>query len=194
MENSGFSIQSAAEATRRMGRFGLVLGICLAILGLMVVVRPDVPLLLLGVLIGIELLFLGVLRVVAGASGEGLSVMMRALIIIGGVLTGVAGLICLFGPGLPLTFLAVLLGVGWLIDGIANVIFTVRHSDRSSGLAQIIFAVCSILAGLVVIIWPGKSLLLMTQLVGIIFIALGVVAVVTAYPQLRAQKENIKTS
>jgi len=187
VEDSGFSIQGAAEVTRRMGRFGLVLGVCLAILGLMIVIRPDVPLLLLGILIGIELLFLGVIRIVAGATGDGTGRNVRILIIAGGALTSIAGLICLFSPSLPLTFMAVLLGIGWIIDGVANLISNLRGPEGQSRLASIVFAVCSILAGLVVIIWPTKSLTLMTQLIGIIFIVLGVIAIVTAYPQLRAK-------
>ncbi|QDP96712.1 HdeD family acid-resistance protein [Microlunatus elymi] len=190
MAEQGSAIQSAAGFARRLGWFGVVLGVCLIILGLIVLIRPGASLLLLAILVGIQLMFLGVVRVISALTSKTVSTVWRVLVIIAGVLTAIVGIICLLRPEKSLSLLAILVGIGWLIDGVATIVSAfLAPRKRRARVSQVIFGLCSLIAGIIVIVWPEKSLVVMTQLVGVILIVLGVLAISVALPQVRAKDE-----
>ena len=90
-------------------------------------------------------------------------------------------MICFTRPQAPLIFFAILLAVGWIADGIADLArgFT---GERSGGERTylIILGVVSILAGLVVAIFPGPTLVLFAQIAGVALLIIGVVTCLSA--------------
>ncbi|HEY9293989.1 MAG TPA: DUF308 domain-containing protein [Microlunatus sp.] len=191
MSEQGSTIRSAAGFARRLGWFGVGLGVCLIIVGILVLIRPGASLLLLAILVGIQLLFVGVVRVISAITGKGASTRWRAMVIIAGGLTAVVGIICLLRPQDSLVLLAILVGIGWIVDGVATVLSAfLAPKEGRSRVSQTIFGLCSLIAGIIVIVWPEKSLAVMTQLVGVILIVLGVLAIVAALPQVRATDEG----
>ena len=191
MAEEGSTFRGAAGFVRRLGWFGVVLGVCLLIVGILILLRPGASLLLLAILVGIQLLFVGVVRVISAITGKGASGVWRTMVIIAGTGTGVVGIICLLRPEDSLAVLAILAGIGWMIDGVATVLSAfLAPKERRSRASQTIFGLCSLAAGIIVIVWPERSLVVMTQLVGVILVVLGVLAIGAALPQVRAADEK----
>jgi uncharacterized membrane protein HdeD (DUF308 family) len=143
----------------------LLLGGASAVLGGLLVLWPDVSAATVAVLFGIQLLLHGVVRIVQSflvgdSAGE------RVLLTLLGVLSVAAGVLCLRHPLQTVAALALLVGLFWLIGGLIEICRAVTGravrswSDALSGLL-------GALAGLVVLCWPGPTVLVLTVLVGI---------------------------
>ena len=103
------------------------------------------------------------------------------------MLSIVAGIICLFRPNASLVVIAIFIAIGWIAEGIAALVQGFG-SDRTTGtrVFLIVSASSSILAGLVVAIFPGSSLVLLTRLAGIMLIVIGIAELVAAFMARRA--------
>jgi uncharacterized membrane protein HdeD (DUF308 family) len=147
----------------------LGMGVVLIILGLVVVANIWESIQFVGILIGIVLLFLGVVGVAAGAKRGGGWMLAPIVAIVGGV-------ILLFWPGLTLKALAVIVGLtliawGGVQSGIAIA------SARDGRMGMLVSGVLILLLGVVVVAWPGPTLALLTTLFGAAVILAGAAAV-----------------
>ena len=95
------------------------------------------------------------MRIVLAASVSDLPRGLKILSVVLGILTIIAGVICFTRPQASLVILAILLAAGWIADGIADLArgFTGQRSGERTYL--IVLGVVSIVAGLVVAIFPG---------------------------------------
>ncbi len=122
---------------------------------------------------------------------------MRKLILVQGVILLVVGLILLLFPAASLTTLVFILGVYWLIEGLATVYsaFQQRNSYKYWWWALITGGL-GIVAGIIVLAKPGSSTVFTTSflvsLLGIIAIINGVSALLTAN-QMKKRQLNGKT-
>ncbi|GAB3756353.1 HdeD family acid-resistance protein [Microlunatus parietis] len=165
----------------RLGGLAIVLGVLTAVLGILVMVWPGQTLLIIAVLFGLQLLFVGAFRIMVAVTTRAAPNWWRGLVGVLGGLTVVAGIICFVRPGTSLLVIAILIAAGWLVDGVTSIVSGVV--DNWAGLqrvAQIVFGVISILAAIVVLIWPSTSLLLMTSVGGALLVVLGVAIIVVA--------------
>jgi uncharacterized membrane protein HdeD (DUF308 family) len=177
---SNVSDSTASGKARHTG-LRLAIGILSIVVGILVIARPVNTLVFVAVLFGLQLIILGVVRIVLGASTSGLPRWLKILSIILGILTIIAGVICFTRPQASLIILAILLAAGWIADGIADLArgFT---GERSGGERTylIILGVVSILAGLVVAIFPGPSLVLLAQIAGVALLFIGALTCLSA--------------
>ena len=171
---------TTTEKTRHTG-LRLTIGILSIVVGILVIARPVDTLVFLAVLFGLQLLILGAVRIVLGASTSGQPRSLKIVSIVLGILTIIAGVICFTRPQASLIVLAILLAVGWIADGIADIVRGFR-GERSGGQRTyvIILGVVSILAGLVVMIFPGESLVLLAQIAGVALLVIGALTCVSA--------------
>lgn len=169
------------------GGLGIAVGVLTIVLGLLVLFLPRATLLLVAVLFGLELIVLGVLRIVVGARAPKQAGALRVLLVVLGVLTVLAGIFCLIHPGASLLVLAIFLAAGWIADGIAAFAHA-AGSGRSGGqrFLHVLTGIVSVVAGLVVAIFPGSSLVLLAQVAGVALLVLGVVQLATAIAARRA--------
>ncbi|WP_017539450.1 HdeD family acid-resistance protein [Nocardiopsis baichengensis] len=95
------------------------------------------------------------------------------------------GVLAVFWPGITAVVLAVLFGVYALVDGVfAGVLaFRTSGSDRTP---LIVEAVLGVLLGVVALLWPLATVILLTVLIGAWAVFTGVVEIVTA---VRLRKE-----
>jgi uncharacterized membrane protein HdeD (DUF308 family) len=177
---SNVSDSTASGKARHTG-LRLAIGILSIVVGILVIARPGNTLVFVAVLFGLQLIILGVVRIVLGASTSGLPRWLKILSIVLGILTIIAGVICFTRPQASLIILAILLAAGWIADGIADLArgFT---GERSGGERTylIILGVVSILAGLVVAIFPGPSLVLLAQIAGVALLFIGALTCLSA--------------
>ncbi|MET7422139.1 DUF308 domain-containing protein [Dactylosporangium sp. NPDC005555] len=160
----------------------LGLGLITIVFGIAVLAWPSNTLALLGALVGVWLIVAGAIRLF-GAFGHDQTTSRRVLLGGLGVLLIVGGIACLRHVATGVTVLAAIIGLAWLISGIAElaIAFLTRGRIRTSLLA---IGAVSLLVGLAFVFWPGLSLSTTILLTGISALLIGAAEVAFAF-QLR---------
>jgi uncharacterized membrane protein HdeD (DUF308 family) len=152
-------------------------GIVSALAGVLVLAWPDITVVVLAWLFGIQLVVAGILQLVATIwGGEGAAA--RVLLGLGGALSILVGLLCLRGPLQTAALLGLLVGATWVVTGVISIIHAFTAApDRSRGLG-VASGLLSAIAGAVVIVYPGASIVVLTWLFGIVLVVAGLVVLV----------------
>ena len=181
VRNQSNDFESTPNGTARHTGLRVAIGILSIVVGILVLTRPVDTLFFVAILFGIQLVILGVVRIVLAASASGVPGWLKILSIVLGILTIIAGVICFTRPQASLFILAILLAVGWIADGIADLARGFGR-DRSGGERTylIILGIVSIIAGLVVAIFPGPSLALLAQVAGVALLIIGALTCLSA--------------
>ena len=154
----------------------LIVGLVSILAGVLAIVYPDLTLLALGLFAGVSLLFAGALEIVDAIAGTPSS---RALSAIVGVLSIVAGLICLRRPGESLLAIVVVLGIYLVVAGIVRFIRSFStHEDRAAMMA---LGIIDAIVGILILSLPHLSLVTLAVLFGISLLARGVGTVYIAF-------------
>src|SRR5262249_23566924 len=158
----------------KLGTAAIVTGVVSIIVGVIAVVWPHVTLIVVAVLFAIELIVLGVLRLTSIGALPSEPRWLKPLTVVLGVLTLAAGIVCLFRPSASLLVIAVLLAVGWLLEGFSSLAAGFA-SGISGGMRTwlLIAGALLVVGGLVVLFFPKDSLVVLTVWAGILFILLG---------------------
>ena len=163
----------------RVGRsrgWTVAFGALTLVAGILVLVWPGESILALAVVLGIWLLVAGVFRLVAAIATDEAQASSRVLLALLGVLAILVGILCLARPFQTATALALLLGAFWIVGGVIEFFHGVAGDHPNRGWA-IAGGLLSVIAGIVVLAYPGASLLVLTWLFGIWLIVLGGVAI-----------------
>jgi uncharacterized membrane protein HdeD (DUF308 family) len=181
VRNQSDDFDTTANGTARHTGLRIAIGILSIVVGILVVARPVDTLFFVAVLFGIQLVILGIVRIVLAASVPDLPRGLKVLSVVLGILTIIAGVICFARPQASLVILAILLAAGWIADGIADLVRGFS-GQRSGGERTylVVLGVVSIVAGLVVAIFPGPSLTLLTQVAGVALIIIGALTCISA--------------
>jgi uncharacterized membrane protein HdeD (DUF308 family) len=162
--------------------WGLVLAygvICLG-LGIVLAVWPEETLVVVAVLIAIQLLLSGVLRIVLAVTSHEADTGVRVLAGLTGGLALVVGLLCLRDPVQTILIIGLLLGVWWVVSGVVDVITAVIAPAAGRRAWDIGTGVFSILAGGFLLVNPELTLGVLVFVVCAWLIIAGVIAVVIA--------------
>src|ERR671918_3208592 len=108
------STHSEVPAVGRNWWLFVVVGLVSIAAGVLAIVYPDITLLALGIFAGVGLLFSGALDIADAIAGEPEGRVLSAIV---GVLSVVAGLICLRRPGESLLAIVVVLGIYLVVSG-----------------------------------------------------------------------------
>jgi uncharacterized membrane protein HdeD (DUF308 family) len=154
--------------------------------GVMLLVWPTATLTIVAILIGAALLVSGVFRLFDGITAHGESGGMRAADVVIGLLAIVVGLYCLKHQSLTVLVLALVVGVYWVIHGIGDLITAATATGVPGRGLRAIGGVFSLAAGLVILFWPGVSLILLLTILGAWLLLYGVVLAVLAF-RLRSE-------
>ncbi|WP_374971304.1 HdeD family acid-resistance protein [Terrabacter sp. BE26] len=167
----------------------IAIGVLSVVLGVIALVWPDVTLLVVAILFGIQLITAGAIRVSVTRELPSQPGWVRPVSMGLGVLTVIAGVICLFRPGTSLFVIAFLIAVGWIAEGIGALAHGFA-AGRSAGarVFLIVFGVISVIAGIVVAAWPGETLVILARVAGILLIVLGIAELITVFVARRVAK------
>lgn len=144
------------------------------VLGIIVLVWPRATLLVVAVLFGLALIAAGLLRLFTAVVATMLPGRWRLLLGVLSVAIIAAGVLVLANPTAATWLLAVFIGAGWLVQGIAELIGVVTGSgDVPRGLA-VASGVISVIAGLVLLILPVTALQTLVWVAGILLIVVSV--------------------
>lgn len=159
--------------------FGVSGGIA-AILGILLLVAPGKTVTLAAILLGIHFIIIGAVRLGMSIFGSHRA-QHRVLGILLGVLMLVAGIIILRDAAAAasalLLIVVIFTGVGWVIDGIMSIVESHRSSSRGWAIAH---GVISLLAGILVLVIPGWSVIWLIIFTGVSLIVLGITGIVRA--------------
>jgi uncharacterized membrane protein HdeD (DUF308 family) len=171
----------------------LAAGIGMLAAGVLLLVWPKATLTVVAILIGAALLLAGVLRLADGIMARGESGGMRAADVVIGLLAVVAGLYCLKHHALTILVLALVVGAFWVIYGIGELVTAATMGKAPGRGLKIVGGVFSLAAGLVILFWPGISLVLLLTILGAWLLFYGCVLAGLAL-RLRSQSRPPRTS
>ncbi|MEV6319973.1 HdeD family acid-resistance protein [Nocardia sp. NPDC051787] len=170
-------LQSVA---RRAWQTVLVTGILAVILGVLILVWPDITLLAAGIIFGVYLVVTGFMQLLA-AFGAPASAGLRVMSFIVGVLSIIIGVFCFRDELASILLLGLWIGIGWLFRGIALLMGAISEPTLPGRWWQVFFGLLTAIAGVVLIIWPVRSVATLALLAGVWLIVLGVMEIVVAF-------------
>ena len=142
-----------------LGALGLIA------VGVALLVWPHASLTVVAVLIGIALIVSGLVRLVEGFTAHHTSGGMRAAYVVLGLLAVLAGLLCLRHHALSLFLVSFLIGVYFISHGISDIGVALSGRVPGRGVRGFL-GVASLAAGLIMLVWPGISLVLLLTIAG----------------------------
>ncbi|MBO0833874.1 MAG: DUF308 domain-containing protein [Actinobacteria bacterium] len=176
-----------AAAARQSWPVVLLGGLGMIALGIMLLVWPHASLTVVAILIGAALVVSGLVRLWEGFTASNASGGMRAAYVVIGLLAVLAGLYCLRHHALSLFIVAFLIGVYFIVHGLSDM--GVALSARVPGRTiRGVLGICSLAAGVILIVWPAITLILLLTIAGAWLIFYGLVLGGLAFSLWRAAR------
>lgn len=168
-----------AAGVRSMGRaLTITFGVLTLIAGLLVLFWPGATVLVIAVIFAIQLIIIGIYRLVLAFSAGEAATGARVLFAIIGVLSIVVGVLLLRDPAIAVVTLGLLLGLMWTVSGLIE-IFHGFTGERGSGRGWLIAGgVLSLIAGIIVLVYPAASLVTIAWIMGLLLVFYGIVMII----------------
>jgi uncharacterized membrane protein HdeD (DUF308 family) len=136
------------------------------VLGLILLSWPSATLLVLALLFGCYLVLSGVMSLIEGLSDRHADGATRIAYIVLGVLGVVLGLFCLRRIDVTVLLLAFLLSAFWIMRGVLDLATASSHHEVPGRGLRVFTGVLSLLAGILVLFWPGITLTVLLVFAG----------------------------
>jgi len=98
--------------------------------------------------------------------------------VVRGVIAIIFGIVALTSPITTAIVLATVIGVFAIIDGIIDIVDAIRHRGTSGVGLRVFLGVISLLFGIIILVWPGKTIGFMVILIAIWSIAIGLLQII----------------
>jgi uncharacterized membrane protein HdeD (DUF308 family) len=172
-------VQATGTVSTEHGKWWVVglLGLLSIAAGVLALAYPDITLLVLGLVVGINLVIIGAVWV-ALATIQNQTAGGRTLRFFVGFLATLAGLICLVRPGAGVLTLLIALSFWFILTGMADLARALDEKDHR--VIAGVLGVVSIAAGVIIVANPDIGLATLALLAGIGFIVRGTVEVMAA--------------
>jgi uncharacterized membrane protein HdeD (DUF308 family) len=171
--------------------WGLVLAYGLVSLGLGITlaVWPGETLKVVAILVGIQFLVSGLVRVVGAIAATSLDTSVRVLLGVTGAIAFIVGLLCLRDPLQTLLVIWLILGVWWVVSGIIDIVGALVAPAPGRRAWEVTGGVISVVAGAFLLIDPHLTLGVLVFVVCAWLIVTGGLAVFSAF-RLRSQRRS----
>jgi uncharacterized membrane protein HdeD (DUF308 family) len=180
----------------QLGRLGrhwgwlLFFGVLMVVAGVFAVAWPGPTVVVLAILFGIQILVSGIFSFInAFAADE--SGGMRVWNVILGLLGIVIGLYAIRHIIVSVVALALLIGIYWVAYGIAQVYSAIAHREQPHRGWMGFIGALSVIAGLIVIAWPGPSLVTLALVLGVWLLIYGVMEIFMAF-RIRSAYHHVR--
>ena len=185
---SSFDAQPDLDRYVKQIRGGLMaLAIIAIVLGIVTLVWPDVSLLAVAELFGLYLVVSGAARMAFAGAATPMGTAVRWIIGFLGALVVIAGVICLYSTFESLIVLTITLGIGWIIEGIADMLAGATGQTPMPRWWAVVTGVITLIAGIAVLLLPGVALTMFVIAGGFLLILIGVATLIAAF--LRADQD-----
>ena len=154
-----------------------ILGAISVVAGILAIAYPDITLLVLGLIFGINLTVIGTIWILV-ATTERMTTGGHILRFIVGFLAILAGLICLVHPGQSVLALLLVVAFWFVMVGVADLARAIEEPEGR--VISAILGVLSIAAGIIIVGNPDIGLATLALLAGIAFIARGTIELMAA--------------
>ena len=178
-----------ASAAGRAWPGVLLCGLGMIALGIMLLVWPAAALTLVAVLIGAAVLVAGLVKLFEGFTASNHSGGMRAGYIVIGLLAVLAGSYLLVHHALSLFLLAFVTGLFFIVHGVADIGAAISGNVPARTLRAVL-GVFSCAAGIIMLVWPAITLVLLLTIVAAWLLLYGLMAGGLAYSLRKASKEG----
>ena len=155
----------------------LLLGVLWILFGMFVLSYNAGSLLALAVLAGVTFISTGITQILGAGRAEG----WRWLYLLGGVLSILAGIIAFVWPGRTLVVISVVLAWFLVFKGIVDIVGSLASTHRPWWWVGLIVGVLELLLGMWAAGYPGRSLFVFVNLVGIYAIFYGFSEIFAAF-------------
>ncbi|WP_037357815.1 HdeD family acid-resistance protein [Amycolatopsis orientalis] len=108
------------------------------------------------------------------------------LVLTRGILGVLFGVLALVWPGITVLALAFLFGIYVLIDAVGALLQAFRPGDGAHRIAYALLGVLGLIAGIMTLVWPGVTVLVLATLVGAWAVVTGIMEIAAAI-RLRKQ-------
>jgi uncharacterized membrane protein HdeD (DUF308 family) len=174
----------------------LVYGVLSVILGALILWQPVTTVLAAAILLGIYLVVSGIAQVFFAFSLH-VSAGARVLLFISGAASLILAVLAFRDFGKESLFavllLAIWIGIGFIFRGTATAASAISDPAMPGRGWQIFSGVITLVAGIVVLAWPGPSLLTLALVVGIWLIVIGVFEIVSSFG-IRSAHKKLKSA
>ncbi len=180
--------RGSGDLAEKIGGFWwlfVLTGIIALVVGIVVIAYPGRTLLVLALFFGIYLLFWGVVQIVmaVGARDEDVG---RVILLLLGVAGIIAGLIIVAHPDRSILILTLVIGIFLVFSGILE--FGAALGEQSIMSPNLYRGMVSVVVGVLLLAWPGPSLLILALVIGIGFIIRGIIDIFAGFGMLRHRK------
>ena len=169
----------------------MAFGVITLLAGVAVLGWPGPTLLVVAVFFGVQLIVAGIFRFVAAFAADELTGGTRALLAVLGIISLILGLYAVRHVLITLLALALLLGIFWIINGAAELFMTLSRQEMRGRAWTVLMGVLSVLAGLIVLIYPAISLLTLAVVLGIWLLVQGGMQIALAF-QARSARHRVR--
>jgi uncharacterized membrane protein HdeD (DUF308 family) len=157
----------------------LISGLLSIFIGGALLFWPGKTLTVVGFLIGIWMLFFGIMRFLValfGGDSDG-----RWLLALVGVVGIVLGIVVMRNPSETIAVIVLIAAIFWIITGLVDVFRGIGDGDLENRGWVIAGGIIAVLAGAVVLLWPAASVLVLAIIAGVFFIIDGIMQIVAGF-------------
>jgi len=177
---------------QQLWKWTLAAGVLTIVLGGIVLAWPGPTLLVASTLFGVYLLltgFVGLFMAFTLPRSAG----MRVLLFISGILSVVLAILSFrhFGDAYAILLLSLWIGIGFIFQGVAAIAAAIGESELPGRGWSIVLGVISVIAGLVVLVWPLDSIVVLVVVAGVWLVILGVVQIIHSF-QIRRDAKTLR--
>lgn len=155
-------------------------GLLAVVLGALVLWRPAAAVLVTAIFFGAYLLITGIVQLVLAFSVRG-AAGGRALLFISGAASLVLAVMCFVNFQNSFDLLAIWIGVGFIFRGVSTVMSAIGDPSLPGRVWEIVIGAISVIAGIVMFVAPFESLIVLTQVTGIMLIVIGVFEIIAGW-------------
>lgn len=160
----------------------LLSGVLAVVMGALMLAWPGKTLVVASTLFGVYLLISGIAQVFF-AFALHVSASGRILLFISGAASLILAVLAFrhFGEGYAVLLLAIWIAVGFIFRGVAHTVSAISDPALPGRGWEIFFGIISLIAGVVMLAWPGLSLLTLLMVVGWYLVFIGVFEIVMSF-------------
>ena len=176
----------------KLWKFAMTWGVLTVVLGALILLWPGTSILIASTLFGVYLLLSGFAGM-AMAFTLPESAGMRILLFISGVLSGILALLCFrnFGNPAPILLLSMWIGVSFIVQGVSIVAVAISYKELPARGWYVVLGVLSVIAGVVMLVWPWDSIVVLTLVVGVWLVVMGIIEIVRGF-QMRNDTKTLR--
>jgi uncharacterized membrane protein HdeD (DUF308 family) len=167
---------------QRLWKWILVAGLLTIVLGVIVLAWPGPTILVASTLFGVYLLLSGLAELFMAFTLPR-SAATRVMLFISGALSLVLAIMSFrhVGDAYAVLLLSLWIGIGFIFQGVSGVAVGIGESELPGRGWYVVAGIISVIAGLVVLVWPFDSIAVLTLAAGIWLVIVGITQIIQAF-------------